>query len=58
MGKVTDHVATDGSLNVAITADAHDVPGLRAMLDSPGPDVAANMERHGVIPPIATFNEK
>jgi hypothetical protein len=47
---VTDHVAADGSNNVAITADIHDMAGAGgdalALADG-----AAAAERHGVIPP-------
>lgn len=56
--QVTDHVAPDGSTDVAITADVHDMAGLQAMLASPPADVAAQMERHGVVPPIAIYIEK
>jgi hypothetical protein len=55
---VTDHVAADGSNNVAITADIHDMAGLQALIDSPSPKDAAAQERHGVIPPIAVYIEK
>ena len=55
---VTDHVAADGSNNVAITADVHDLAGAQAMMASPPPDTAAAMERHGVIPPIVAYIEK
>ena len=56
--QVTDHVALDGSTQVAVTADVHDMAGLQAMLASPPADVAAQMERHGVVPPIAMYIEK
>ncbi len=55
---VTDHVAADGSNNVAITADIHDMAGLQALIDSPSPEDAAAQERHGVIPPTAVYIEK
>ena len=55
---VTDHVAMDGSNTIAITADVHDMAGLQAMLASPSPELAARMEQHGVIPPIAVHAEK
>jgi len=55
---VTDHVAADGSNNVAITADVHDLASAQAMMASPTPDTAAAMERHGVIPPIVAYIEK
>jgi hypothetical protein len=55
---VTDHVAADGSNNVAITADIHDVAGAQAAMDSPSPEGAAAAERHGVIPPATVYFEK
>jgi hypothetical protein len=50
---VTDHVAHDGSNNIAITADVSDLATLQSMLASPPPDVLAAMEAHGVIQPIS-----
>jgi hypothetical protein len=55
---VTDHVAADGSKNIAITADVHDVAGAQAMMATPSPETAAAMERHGVTPPLAVYIEK
>ena len=55
---VTDHVAADGSNNVAITADIHDMEGLQALMASPSPEDAAAEERHGVIQPITAYLEK
>jgi hypothetical protein len=55
---VTDYVAADGSNNVAITADVHDVAGAQAMMATPSPETAATMEKHGVVPPLATYIEK
>jgi hypothetical protein len=55
---VTDHVAADGSNNIAITADVHDVASAQAMMASPSPEVAAAMESHGVIPPVTAYIEK
>ena len=55
---VTDHVAADGSNNVAITADIHDMEGLQALMASPSPEDAAAEERHGVIQPITVYIEK
>ena len=43
---------------VAITADVRDMAGLQAALASPSPELAAAMERHGVIPPFAAHIEK
>ncbi len=55
---VTDHVAMDGSNNVAITADIHDMAGAQAVMTSPSPEQAAAGERHGVINPITVHVEK
>jgi hypothetical protein len=55
---VTDRVAADGSSNVAITADIHDMAAAQAAMDSPSPDGAAAAERHGVIPPATVYIEK
>jgi hypothetical protein len=55
---VTDYVATDGSNNVAITADIHDMAGLQEAMTSPSPEDAATEERHGVIQPIIAYIEK
>jgi hypothetical protein len=55
---VTDYVAADGSNNIAVTADVHDVAGAQAMMASPSPDAAAAMERHGVTPPLTVYIEK
>ena len=54
---VTDHVAADGSKQVAITADIHDMEGLQALMASPTPDDAAAQERHGVVQPIFVYIE-
>jgi hypothetical protein len=55
---VTDHVALDGSNNVAITADIHDMAGAQAMMASPSPETAAQMESHGVIQPLTVYIER
>jgi hypothetical protein len=55
---VTDHVAADGSNNVAITADIHDMAGLQSMIASPPPEAAAVAESHGVVPPETVYIEK
>ncbi|MFI5287000.1 MAG: hypothetical protein ACHQ4F_11845 [Candidatus Dormibacteria bacterium] len=55
---VTDHVAADGSNNVAITADVQDVEAAQAMVTSPSPETVALMQSHGVIPPVTTYIER
>ncbi len=54
---VTDLVAADGSKNIAIAADIHDLAGLQAMMASPTPEDVALMEKHGVIPPVIAYLE-
>ena len=46
---VTEYVAADGSNDIAVTADVHDLDGLRALVTSPSPEGAAAQERHDVI---------
>jgi hypothetical protein len=55
---VTDHVAADGSKNVSVTADVSDVAALQSAMASPPPELAAAMDRHGVIPPLTAYVEK
>jgi hypothetical protein len=55
---VTDYVAMDDSNRVAVTASVHDMDALRALLDSPPPEVATQMEAHGVVPPLTVYVEK
>ena len=57
-GNVVDTVALDGSKQVAVTADVDDLAALQEMLSSPPPELAALMEKHGVIPPFTTYVEK
>ena len=55
---VVDYVAEDGSKAIAITADANDPAAVMAAISSPPAEVAAAMERHGVLPPVAIYIEK
>ena len=54
---VTDYVASDGSSNIAVTADVHDMDAAKAMVTSPPPEVVALMEQHGVVQPITAYIE-
>ena len=54
---VTDYVPSDGSNNIAITADVGDPDVLKGMLASPPPEMLARMEAHGVVPPITAYIE-
>ena len=55
---VRDYVAVDGSNQVAVTAEVHDLEGAQAMMASMPPEVAAQAESHGVIPPIFAYIER
>ena len=55
---VVDHAAADGSKNVAISMDVADVDAFQAGLASPQPELAAAMQRHGVVPPVTAHVEK
>ncbi len=54
---VVDHVAQDGSKAIAITFDVDDLDTVTATLASPPAEMAAAMERHGVVPPLTVYVE-
>jgi hypothetical protein len=54
---VVDHVAHDGSNQIAVSANVTDVNGIMAALASPPPELAAAMEKHGVLPPLVAYVE-
>jgi len=54
---VVDHVALDGSKVVAVSVDVADVDAMMATLGSPPPEIAAVMEKHGVLPPLVAYVE-
>ena len=56
--EVTDYVAADGSKNVAVSANIHDMAGAQAMMASPSPEDKALEEKHGVIRPFILYIEK
>jgi muconolactone delta-isomerase len=55
--ELTDLVAMDGSRQAAVTFDVDDLEGLKAMLSSLPPEVAAQAESHGVIMPLTVYVE-
>ena len=55
---VVDYVAQDGSKAIAVTADVTDLAAVMAAMSSPSAEVAAAMERHGVLPPLTIYIEK
>jgi hypothetical protein len=48
--EIVSYVAADGSNQVAVSANVHNVEGLMAFMQTP--EAAAAMESHGVIPPV------
>jgi hypothetical protein len=54
---VTDYVAADGSNNIAVTVDISDMDAAQALISSPPPEIAAQMESHGVIQPVTLYVE-
>jgi hypothetical protein len=54
---VTDYIAQDGRKNIAVTADVADVELVKSMAGAPPPEVAALMEKHGVVQPVTIYIE-
>jgi len=55
---VTDLVAIDGGNQAAVTFETDDLDALRGLLESMPPEVAAQAESHGVIPPFTVYVER
>ena len=55
---IVDHVANDGSNTIAISADMDDIDAALATMASPPPEMAAAMDKHGVIPPLVVYVER
>lgn len=55
---IVDHVAQDGSNSIAVTCDTDDVASIMAAIANPPAELAAAMERHGVVPPLAVYVEQ
>ena len=55
---VIDHVAADGSKNIAVSVDVADMGAFQSGLASPPPELAAAMGRHGVIQPVIAHVER
>jgi hypothetical protein len=54
---ITDLVAMDGSNDAAVAFDIDDLDGLKTMLSSVPPEMAAQAESHGVIMPMTVYVE-
>ncbi len=54
----TSYVATDGSNRVASTWDVPDMDAFQAAQTAVSPEMAAEMERNGMIPPVTVYIEK
>ena len=53
---VVDYLSTDGSNNVAVSVDVHDLAGMQAALASP--EIEAAKQAHGVLEPLTMHIEK
>lgn len=54
---VVEHVARDADM-IALSFDVADADALMATLASPPSELAAAMEKHGVLPPLVAFVEE
>jgi hypothetical protein len=54
----TSYVAMDGSNRVASTWDVPDMEAFQAAQTAVSPEMAAAMERAGMIPPVTVYIEK
>ena len=55
---VTTVVALDGSNNVGMTMEVHDMAGMQTGLASPSPEMLATEKQLGVIRPIVAYVER
>jgi hypothetical protein len=53
---VVDYLSADGSNNVAVSVDVHDIAAMQAALSSP--EIEAAKKAHGVVEPITLLIEK
>ena len=54
----TSYVATDGSNRVATTWDVSDMEAFQAAQTAASPEMAAQMEAYGMIPPLTIYMEQ
>jgi hypothetical protein len=54
---ITTFVALDGSNDVGMTMDVHDMAGMQTGLASPSPEMLATEKQLGVIRPIVAYVE-
>ena len=54
----SSYVAADGSNRVASTWDVSDMDAFQAAQTAVSPEMAAEMERYGMIPPVTVYIEK
>ncbi|MBA3497749.1 MAG: hypothetical protein M3Q93_02300 [Gemmatimonadota bacterium] len=52
---MVDYLSADGSNNVALTVDVHDLAAMQAALDSP--EIKAAKQAHGVLEPVTIYIE-
>jgi hypothetical protein len=54
---ITDLVANDGSLRVAVALEVHDLVGLRAAMANLTPERAASIAEQGIVAPFTVYEE-
>ena len=52
---VVDHLSADGSKNVAVSVDVHDMDAMKGSMESA--EIDAAKQAHGVLDPIVMFVE-
>jgi hypothetical protein len=52
---VVDGVSADGSNNVSVSVDVHDLEGMQAAMKTP--EIEAAKQAHGVLEPLSVFIE-
>jgi hypothetical protein len=52
---LVDHVAQDGTNKIGITLEVDDIERRLAAIAEPPADMAAAMQRHGVVPPLTVY---
>lgn len=55
---VVDHVAHDGSMTVAVSAEVDDAEALVQALAAPNPEMSSTMQAHTVVPPLTIHVER
>jgi hypothetical protein len=52
---IVDHAEVGGGNDVAITCEIDDIDSALNAVRSPSPELGAEMQKHGVVPPLTIF---